>query len=110
LRFPGEVLGLFDCGTAMPNRDELEAIGSTGSLFLDDPWHCHKPVIEIRREDGVEHIELEPDNSYRLQPEDLGDAIRGQGTLLLGREDAVAQATVIDALFRSSRSGEGVSV
>ena len=48
----------FDCGTAMPNRDELEAIGSEGSLFLDDPWHC-EPVIELRREDGVERIELE---------------------------------------------------
>ena len=23
-----------------PTRDELEAIGSDGSLFLDDPWHC----------------------------------------------------------------------
>ena len=40
LRFPGNVLATFDCGTAMPNRDELEAIGSEGSLFLDDPWHC----------------------------------------------------------------------
>ena len=40
MRFPGDVLALFDCGTALPNRDELEAIGSEGSLFLDDPWHC----------------------------------------------------------------------
>ena len=23
-------------------RDELEAIGSEGSLFLDDPWHCQR--------------------------------------------------------------------
>ena len=43
LRFPGDVLGLFDCGTAMTNRDELEAIGSEGSLFLDDPWHARTP-------------------------------------------------------------------
>ena len=40
LRFPGDVLAQFDCGTALPERDELEAIGSEGSLFLDDPWHC----------------------------------------------------------------------
>ena len=37
---PWGVLGLFDCGTAMTNRDELEAVGSEGSLFLDDPWHA----------------------------------------------------------------------
>ncbi len=30
----------FDCGTSLPHRDELEAIGTEGSLFLDDPWHC----------------------------------------------------------------------
>ena len=43
LRFPGNVLAIFDCGTALPNHDELEAIGSEGSLFLDDPWHCMSP-------------------------------------------------------------------
>jgi xylose dehydrogenase (NAD/NADP) len=60
LRFPGDVLGQFDCGTALPERDELEAIGSEGSLFLDDPWHCHRPVIELRRGGEVERVEGEP--------------------------------------------------
>ena len=60
LRFPGDVIAAFDCGTALPERDELEAVGSEGSLFLDDPWHCTVPIIELRREDGVELIELEP--------------------------------------------------
>src|SRR5947207_9230101 len=59
MRFPGNVIATFDCGTAMVDRDELEAIGSEGALFLDDPWHCNKPVIELRRADGVERIELE---------------------------------------------------
>ena len=49
---------MFDCGTALPDRDELEAIGSEGSLFLDDPWHARRPVIEIRREGSVERVEL----------------------------------------------------
>jgi len=44
LRFPGKVLAIFDCGTALTDRDELEAIGSEGSLFVDDPWHCREPV------------------------------------------------------------------
>src|SRR6201987_6506355 len=48
LRFPGDVIATFDCGTALPNRDELEAIGSEGSLFLDNPWHCIDPVIALR--------------------------------------------------------------
>ena len=92
LRFPNDVLATFDCGTAMPNRDELEAIGSEGSIFLDDPWHCVHPVIELRRGDTVERIELEPEDSYRLELENVSDAIRGEAELLLGREDALGQA------------------
>jgi predicted dehydrogenase len=110
LRFPGDVLALFDCGTALPNRDELEAIGSEGSLFLDDPWHCWTPGIELRRDGEVERIELDPADSYRLELENLSDAIRGEAPLLLGREDAVAQARALEALHRSAETGTQVLV
>jgi xylose dehydrogenase (NAD/NADP) len=105
MRFPGDVLALFDCGTCLPERDELEAIGSEGSLFLDDPWHCNEPVIELRREGRVERVELEPIDSYRLELENLADAIAGTAPLLLGREDALGQARTIAALFRSTETG-----
>jgi D-xylose 1-dehydrogenase (NADP+, D-xylono-1,5-lactone-forming) len=105
MRFPGDVHALFDCGTCLPGRDELEAIGSEGSLFLDDPWHSTEPVIELRRDGGVERIELEPVDSYRLELENLADAIAGDAPLLLGREDALGQARTIDALFRSAETG-----
>jgi D-xylose 1-dehydrogenase (NADP+, D-xylono-1,5-lactone-forming) len=110
MRFPGDVLAIFDCGTALVERDELEAIGSEGSLFLDDPWHCNVPVIEVRRENGVERIELEPVDSYRLELENISDAIRGEGELLLGREDAVAQARAVEALHASATSGQPVTL
>ncbi|HZM19710.1 MAG TPA: Gfo/Idh/MocA family oxidoreductase, partial [Gaiellaceae bacterium] len=97
-------------GFRLPNRDELEVVGSEGSIFLDDPWHSRQPVIEVRREDDVERIELEPVDSYRLELENLADAIRGDGELLLGREDAVNQARAIDALYRSAESGAAVSL
>ena len=110
MRFPDGVLATFDCGTALCERDELEAIGSEGSLFLDDPWHCNEPVIELRRGDGTERIELEPVDSYRLELENLSDAIRGEGELLLGREDAVAQARVVEALHESATRGKPVAL
>ncbi|HEX4519656.1 MAG TPA: Gfo/Idh/MocA family oxidoreductase [Gaiellaceae bacterium] len=110
MRFPGNVIALFDCGTALPGRDELEAIGSEGSLFLDDPWHCREPVIELRRGDEVELIALEPVDSYRLELENVSDAIRGEGELLLGREDAVAQARTLEALHRSAGSEQQVAL
>jgi|tagenome__1003787_1003787.scaffolds.fasta_scaffold20911451_3 xylose dehydrogenase (NAD/NADP) len=105
LRFPGDVLAVFDCATCLTDRDELEAIGSEGSLFLDDPWHCINPVIELRRPGGSERIEVEPANPYRLELEDLGRAIRTGSAPLLGRDDAVAQACVIAALRRSAADG-----
>jgi predicted dehydrogenase len=110
LRFPNDVIGLFDCATALPERDELEAIGSEGSLFVDDPWHCKQPGIELRRDDGVERIEVERADSYRLELENMSDAIRGKGELLLGCEDALGQARSLAALWRSATTGEPVSL
>jgi D-xylose 1-dehydrogenase (NADP+, D-xylono-1,5-lactone-forming) len=108
MRFADDLLAIFDCGTAMPERDELEVIGSEGSLFLDDPWHCNVPVIELRREGGVERIELERVDSYRLELENVSDAIEGKAELLLGRDDAIGQARALEALHRSAESGEAV--
>ena len=110
MRFAADVHALFDCGTCMPERDELEAVGTEGSLFLDDPWHCNAPVIELRRDDGVERIEVDAVDSYRLELENLSDAINGEAPLLLGREDAVAQAQTIEALHRSAETGEVVAL
>jgi predicted dehydrogenase len=105
MHFADGVTALFDCGTSLPERDELEAIGTEGSLFLDDPWHSRKPVVEVRRDGRVERIELDPVDSYRLELENLSDAISGEAPLLLGRQDAVAQARALEALHRSAEAG-----
>jgi xylose dehydrogenase (NAD/NADP) len=110
LRFPGDVIALFDCGTGLPERDELEAIGSEGSLFVDDPWHCLMPVIERRVDGEAERIELEQVDSYRLELENMSDAIRGEGELLLGRDDAVGQSRALEALYESAKSGEPIDL
>ncbi len=110
MRFPGDVLAVLDCGTALPNRDELEVVGSEGSLFLDDPWHAKSPVIELRRGDGVERVEVEKRNSYRLELENIVDAAAGEAELLLGREDAMGQARALEALHSSAQSGTPVSL
>ncbi len=110
LRFPGNVLASFHCGTALPEHDELEAIGSEGSLFLDDPWHCGAPVLELRRDGTVERIEIERQDSYRLELENVSDAIRGEGELLLARDDALGQARTLEALHESATNGVPVSL
>jgi D-xylose 1-dehydrogenase (NADP+, D-xylono-1,5-lactone-forming) len=109
MRFDGGVIARFDCGLDLPFRDELEVTGSDGTLFLDDPWHCRMPVLELRRSairgDGAaERIEIETADSYQLELENLSDAIRGEATSLLGRDDAVGQARAIEQLYRSAES------
>ena len=53
-------------------------------------------MIELRRGDGVERIEVEAANPYRLELEDLNAAIRGERAPLLGRADALGQVRAID--------------
>jgi xylose dehydrogenase (NAD/NADP) len=110
MRLRDELVAQFDCGLVLQVRDELEAIGEQGSLFLDDPWHCKHPVIELRTADGVEEIAVEPGDSYRLQLENFSDAVRGDAEPLLGREDAVGQARAIEALYRSAAEGRPVDL
>ena len=108
MRFENDVIAQFHCGFDLPTESRLEAIGSRGSIVLRDPWHARKPGLELRREDGSEWIAVEPANSYCLELENLADAIRGVSPPLLGRKDAVAQARVIEALYRSAATGTAV--
>jgi len=105
----GEVLAHFDAGMSFAARDELEVVGEHGSLFLDDPWHCVEPVIELRRDGRSERIEVERVNPYRREAENLSAAIRGEAPLLLGREDALGQARAIEALYAAAETGQAVT-
>jgi D-xylose 1-dehydrogenase (NADP+, D-xylono-1,5-lactone-forming) len=115
LRLPNDVLAHFDCGFVTSFRDELEVVGNEANLFVDDPWHLETPGIERRREPEphrveVEGIPVEPASSFRLQLENVSDAIRGEAPLLLGRDDAVGQARALEALYRSAETGAPVEL
>ncbi len=110
MSFPHDVVAHFDAGLALATRDELEVVGEEGWLFLDDPWHCRKPLIELRRGQEVERIEVPVADSYRLEAENFSAAVRGQATPLLGRADALGQARAIEALYEAADSGRAVTV
>jgi predicted dehydrogenase len=104
------VLAHFDAGFESVERDELEIVGDDGALFLDDPWHCVTPVIELRRNGAVERIETERANAYGLEAENMSAAIRGEAAPALGRADAVGQARAIEALLAAAANGGMVAV
>ena len=109
LRFEGDVLAVFDCGMDMAHRHGLEVVGSDGSLLLFDPWHSREPVLELRGADGsVEEIRAEEADPYACELRDLAAAVAGSAEPLLGPADAVGQARVIDALYRSAQDGRMV--
>jgi D-xylose 1-dehydrogenase (NADP+, D-xylono-1,5-lactone-forming) len=110
LVFGGGAHAHFDSAFDLPDRSELQAIGSEGSIDVSDPWHCRAPGITLRRGDHTEQIELEPVDSYQLELENFSAAIGGRAAPLLGRVDAVGQARTIEALYRSAESGRAVEL
>ncbi len=110
LRFAGDVLATIDCGLDLAARDELEVTGTEGVLWLDDPWHSRNPVIELRREGGVERIEVERCDPYARELEDFASAVAGERAPRFGRDDAMAQARAIAALYASAEGNDQTEV
>jgi predicted dehydrogenase len=105
LRFPGDVVAAFTSALTHAHQG-LEAVGSEGTLSACDPWHCREGLILVNGRE--ERVPVE--NSYRLELENVGAAIRGDAPVLLGREDALGQARAIEALYRSAERHEPVSL
>jgi xylose dehydrogenase (NAD/NADP) len=105
LRFPGGVLGTLECAFDTAPRSFLEVVGSTGRLLVDDPWKAPAPGLTLVRAGGSrEEIPVEIVDPYAREVEDLSRAVRGEGTPLLGRADAVGQARTLEMLFADARS------
>jgi xylose dehydrogenase (NAD/NADP) len=110
LAFPGGVLAHFDCGFHVPDRSQLEVVGSAGVIRVSDPWHGREPGLELTRADGTtEPVLVERESAYRLELERVSAAARGAGgPPPLGRADALGQARTIAALYRAAESGAAV--
>jgi len=105
LHFPSGLVATFHSGFDSFS-ESLEVTGRTGTVSLPDPWHSLRGVLVV---DGEEQT-VEPLNPYMCELEDMAAAIRGEKDPLLGRDDAMGQARVIEALYRSAEAGEPVSL
>jgi predicted dehydrogenase len=111
MRFAGDVVGQLEASFLAPERQGLEVVGEAGVLRVAAPWRVDwGGAMTLERDGSSETVPVEEVNSYRLELENLADAIEGRAPALLGRDDAVAQARVIDALYRSAATGASVSV
>jgi len=97
LRFEGDMAAEFTTSFTHAHQG-LEAIGSDGSLFAPDPWHARPPLVVVNgREERLPRA-----NAYALQLENISAAIRGEASVLLGRDDALGQARTIEALYAAA--------
>jgi D-xylose 1-dehydrogenase (NADP+, D-xylono-1,5-lactone-forming) len=105
MRFAADVVAEFTACFTHVHRG-LEAIGSDGTIFAADPWHSSDGLLVVNGRE--ERVPVE--NSYTRQLENVGAAIRRDGPLLLGREDALGQARAIEALYASADAGKPIGL
>ena len=109
LRCADDVVGQFEASFRSPKRQRLEIVGEDGVLTVEAPWRIDwgGALRLARRSRGeeatdVEVIPVDTASSYRLELDNLAEAVAGRAPQLLGFEDALGQARVIEALYRSA--------
>ena len=111
LRFPGDVVAQIEASFLAPQRQMLAVVGEEGVLRAHAPWRVDwGGDLVLARRGEREVVAVEAADPYTRELENLADAIEGRAPALLGRADAVAQARLIDALYRSAQSGARVAV
>jgi predicted dehydrogenase len=116
LRCADDVVGQFEASFRSPRRQRIEVVGEEGALTVEAPFRVDwGGAVLLARRDGEglgepEAVDIPVANAYRLELENLADAIQGRATQLLGREDAVGQARAIEALYRAAHEGRAVTV
>jgi D-xylose 1-dehydrogenase (NADP+, D-xylono-1,5-lactone-forming) len=113
MRTPNDVLGQFDIGLDLPRRDELELIGINGKLTIPDPWLCRQGYLDLERGGQRERLPADPSGTfglgdpdhdvYRIELDTISAAIARGDQSSFGRTDAIGQATLLEALRRSSQ-------
>ncbi len=106
LEFP-QGRAAFDCGFELPYRCDYEVVGSKGRIVCPNailPGEGAELLIEAN---GKTERETFPGvNQWSLEFEHLSQSIVEGTPLAYGVEDAIKQMKVIDAIYRSARSGQ----
>ncbi len=112
LHFPeGQVQ--FACSTQLVPQQRMQILGTTGRIDLDIPFTpLQGETSRILLDDGShrgfhssEEFTFHGINQYTLQGDHFARVVRGEASLDFPLEDAVKNMAVIDALYRSGKSG-----
>jgi len=104
----------FTVSTQSVAHQRVDIVGTKGRIEVPIPFNAPqgkamKLYVDKGRKLGgasAKTVALPAADQYRLQGEAFGRALRGLEPLAFGVEDAIRQARVLDALFRSAESGK----
>ena len=103
----------FTVSTQCARYQRVEVCGSRGRIEVRVPFNAPQGgAMRLLLDDGAALDDalaasetLPPADQYMLQAEAFSRAVRGEIELPYGVEDAVSNTRIIDALFRSEKSG-----
>jgi predicted dehydrogenase len=92
-------------------RSPIEVLGTEGSMYAYDGLTVDKPVIvEFRKEDMIEREEYFNGSIYTDQFDAFSAAFRGKTAFPIPAEEGVRNQKVLDACFRSAKSGRSEKI
>jgi predicted dehydrogenase len=111
LQFPGERIALVDCSFRHARGNRYETAGSDGRLEVERILLPEGAGGRIHLYRGDEHTveDIPAMNQFAAEADHFARSIAA-GQLLAPAEDGVAQARVIEALYRSAETGTAVTL
>ncbi len=103
----------FTVSTQATPYQRVHILGDKARLEVEIPFNAPQGgAMTLYLDDGkklgdasAKSIRLPKADQYQIEAEAFGRAIRGQEPLEFGVDDAILQARVLDAVFRSEKSG-----
>lgn len=108
MRFPNDVVAHFDCALTMERNEQFEAAGTDGVLTVPSsflPGTDDAPIHLDRGREGRSTEVVPGDDEYRLMVEHFADAVLTDRPFRYPAAEAAANMRVIEAMYRSARSG-----
>ena len=107
LEFSRGTLGSVMVSFRSPYRTPFEIVGDKGSLRADDAFSVDKPVVvETKSDTAAEESEMLSNSAaYTRQVEAFADAVEGKATFPVPGEEGWKNQEVLDAAYRSIKSG-----
>jgi predicted dehydrogenase len=111
LRFPTGQAS-FTCAGQLAPYQRMQILGTTARIDVEIPFNAPPDrACRIWVDDGsqfaglsAEPIEFPATDQYAVQADRFSDAIRGYGEVPVSIEDAIANMSVIDAIFAAAKS------